>query len=107
MKPKYSGCVYAVDVNFDSVVVGENACKDISITNYGNIPFILNKDFHVKDDLPFSVDTISTPLPMTVLPGSFVTVRVCFHPPPFATYLSEINWSTDIDASVIDVMKHT
>jgi photosystem II stability/assembly factor-like uncharacterized protein len=99
-----TGWIDVEDIDFDSVLAGGEVCKDMLIRNAGAAPFIL-KGFSVKDPIQFSVDTQSIKLPVTLQPNTSISVRVCFHPPQIGTYASEIDWNTDLDASVSGVMK--
>jgi photosystem II stability/assembly factor-like uncharacterized protein len=97
--------IYSSDLNFDTVKVGDNVCKNLFIYNAGSIPLILKK-FTIEDPVPFFLSSESlTKLPTTIRAGDTLTLEVCFHPLQRAVYASEIVWNTDIDASLGSTMK--
>jgi photosystem II stability/assembly factor-like uncharacterized protein len=88
------------NVNFGTVYIKSNTCKDVVIKNGGNSPFIL-KSFTVTDSVPFSVAAESAKkLPVTINPKDSVVMTICFHPPQQAAYTSSILWNTDINDSL-------
>jgi len=106
--PKLTGRLLTGDIDFGTVALGDTVCRDIFIENTGLAPITLTKSYTILDPLPFSIDPQSIArLPITLNPKDYITMTVCFHPPQTANYISEIDWSTDIDPSLCSISRQT
>jgi plastocyanin len=101
-----SGLIFAGDLNFDSVKVGDELCKDIQVKNTGSSSFTLTKGAKLGDGLNFAIaPAFLATLPLVIQAGQSITVSICFHPQATGFDSSGIDWSTDIDGAFNSFMK--
>jgi hypothetical protein len=110
-----TGIITTSDHDFGNVVVGSSACTDtIKIHNIGNMPFVLTPGYQLFDNVDFSfngdVTTSSNRtqgLPVTIAPGDYVKIRVCFTPhaqgPDSTDLLHKTNIKAPYEHSIKDV----
>lgn len=99
-----TGIITTSDHDFGNVVVGNTACTDtIKIHNIGNMPFVLTPGYQLFDNVDFSfsgqVTTSSNRtqgLPVTIAPGDWVKIRVCFTPHAQGADSTDLVHKTDI-----------
>jgi hypothetical protein len=101
-----TGLIIAGDLDFGSVKVGDELCKDLQIKNTGSLPFTLTKGWKLFDQVNFAMNqTFLATLPLVIQPGQIILVNICFHPKTVASDSSGIDWGTNIDGSFAGLMK--
>lgn len=81
-----SGLIYANDHDFGTVFIDTTKCTDtVRVKNVGLQPLIVNRDFYISDTktVTFNPDIIhgkSKTLPVELLSGEEIMLRVCYSP---------------------------
>ena len=91
-----TGLIFASDLDFASVNVGDTLCENVLIKNIGSSPFTLTKSLVLSDTINFSTNTST--LPVSIGGGGSVPVEVCFHPKTEGTFSAAVDWGTDLEA---------
>jgi hypothetical protein len=83
--------IFAGDVDFGTVAVGETHCQQVTITNLGAALLVLTKQWLLHNSSLFSFPD-STKLPITLLPGKSVTLIVCYTPTTAEIDSTNLDW---------------
>jgi len=86
-----SPVIFASDLDFGTVDTGQTLCMNDTIWNIGVFPLILSKNFISSDTKHFSVSD-SSKLPLTVAPGGFTVMSICYTP-GLESDSTRINWA--------------
>jgi len=98
--------IYASDIDFGDVVVGGKVCKDLIISNKGNLPFILTKNWLLHNSSVFDMSQLTAGFfPFTLLPGKSITLTLCYSPKTLGSDSTTIDWNTTIDQPFTDQIK--
>ncbi len=89
-----TGLIYADDLDFGSVNIGDTVCKNLMVKNVGKAPLNLLDPVALTDTVNFSIK--ETALPKVVMNGHDVQFQVCFHPQKERSYTANIEWNTDL-----------
>jgi hypothetical protein len=84
--------ILASDINFGEIDTGLTLCKLDTIRNIGTKDLILGKNFTISDS-HFRISD-SSRLPLTIAPGKFETLSVCYTPTSEASS-GRIDWNTN------------
>jgi hypothetical protein len=98
--------IIAGDFDFGAVPVGNTVCHDITISNVGNAPLIIDKNWLLHDTTNFSF-TSANGLPITIPPGGQATVEFCFHPDTVGAISTRQDWGTNLLAPYLHTRKDT
>ncbi len=98
--------IYASDHNFGSAAIGVSKCDTVSVTNVGNLPFTLSKDFVLHDSVNFSIVPSSlAQLPKVLNPGEKISLQFCFTPTVVGLISTKVDWVTDIAVPYVNSIK--
>jgi len=101
-----TGLINAENLDFGQVQVGNELCKTLFVRNAGSAAFTLTKSWLLTDNVNFALDAQSeAALPLQILPGKGVPIKVCFHPQAAGKDTASVDWKTDIDSIYADVLK--
>jgi plastocyanin len=101
-----TGLINADNIDFGSLTVGTESCRNVLIHNSGLAPFKLTKSCLLSDTINFSIDPQSLALlPITIMPAKSVSVKICFHPKSEGKDSARIDWATDIDPVYANALK--
>ncbi len=87
--------IYASDLDFGNVLVGDTACKQLTIKNVGNAPLVIDKNWLLHNSKEFSFEDTSA-LPITIAPGKSTSLFLCFHPDTTGTSTGRQDWGTNL-----------
>ncbi len=101
-----TGLINADNLDFDSITVGTESCKNLLIHNAGLAPFTIMKSWLLSDTANFSLDLQSAALlPIQITPGKSISMKICFHPRSEGKDSARLDWETDINAIYSDAFK--
>ena len=100
-----TGLIFADDLDFGSVSIGDTVCKNILIKNIGTSDFILESSSVLSDFRSFSANTGS--LPLLIKAGDSVPVEICFHPESPGAVFDSLQWITDLELAFAHSVKST
>ncbi len=97
--------IFAGDLNFGAVTIGDTLCKSLVIHNRGTAPLIVFPNSLLTDtqDFTFSVSNLSD----TILPGTEKQLELCFHPRTTAPITGVLLWSTNVEGKYAHRLKDT
>ena len=87
--------IFAGDLNFSTVMVGDTECQPLTIRNIGDAPLIIYPNSLLLDTIDFSFPD-SNQFPDTILAGSSITIEFCFHPHASGPAQTLITWPTNL-----------
>lgn len=82
-------------VNFDSVAIGDTACKTITLYNPGTDTIAIKQNLLTTADADFSYTPL-TPGDTLIAPEKSKQVNLCFHPIKQGTRVARIRYTTNI-----------
>ncbi len=99
--------IFATDHDFGNVTVGTSSCADIIVSNRGNLPFTLTKNWLLHNNIVFSLSPASAArLPFVLQPGAFIKLSFCYTPAaPGAQDSTTVDWNTDIETPFTNQIK--
>ncbi|HET6513341.1 MAG TPA: T9SS type A sorting domain-containing protein, partial [Candidatus Kapabacteria bacterium] len=90
--------IYAMDHDYDVVVVGQTVCHDLDITNKSyHKPLILTTDILKSSSPEFQIDPSELArFPITLAPRAHTTIKICYTPVDEGRDSAYIVWGRDI-----------
>lgn len=99
--------IYAEDRDFGSIVYPSTRCRDIRVDNKGAVPYRI-LSMTMMNSLEFAFDSAEAGrLPITVNPGSYINIGVCYQPKDGSADTATILWGTDINMPYANSIKTT
>ena len=92
------------DYDFGSVLVGHSVCHAIYVSNEGQAPFTLTKDWVLDNIADFSFSG-STKLPIVIQPGQKEYLTFCFTPTKVGADTTIQHWASDIPSPFTHIIK--
>lgn len=103
-----SPIISAEDINFGTLELGKKKCLSAGITNLGEFPFTLTKDWILQNKIDFEIESATAlALPKVILPGSTFIFGVCFIPTKPGVITTTLDWATDIQLPTDTLNKST
>ncbi len=100
--------ISADDIDFGTLELGKKKCLSASITNLGEFPFTLTKDWILHNKIDFELESATAlALPKVLLPGSTFIFGVCFVPTKPGVITTTLDWATDIQSATDSLTKST
>ncbi len=101
-----TGLINAENLDFDSVTLGTDSCKNLLIHNAGLAPFTVMRSWLLSDTVNFSLDPQSAALlPIQIMPGKSISMKICFHPIAEGKDSARLDWETNINVIYSDAFK--
>lgn len=88
--------ILAEDLDFGLVAPDSTRCLPLKVWNIGSAPFILTKDWVLKNIDEFSFED-DAKLPVTIEPGKFVELTFCYKPKAIGLDSTSQDWGHNID----------
>ncbi len=87
--------IVAQDADFGTLLVGQTKCKDVTVTNTGDAPLLLTKQWllHNTTDFTFNDDA---KLPLTLQPGQSVQLNFCYTAHHVGGDSTNQDWGTNL-----------
>lgn len=87
--------IYATDIDFGPVRVGDTRCKELEVKNEGTAPLTLTRDYflHNMDEFSFPDESL---LPITLQPGQSVKLEFCYTPKDLGSDSTHNDWGTNL-----------
>ncbi len=88
--------IYAGDLDFGNVPVGDTSCHDITIQNTGDAPLLIDSNWWMIGNPNFSFEGYGSTLPLTIPAGKTITVHFCFHPSVAGSSSGTMRWGSNL-----------